>query len=144
MRERQLRRETLLGLPFGTLVNEVDKVLVRAAHLSVEVLGARDAHSASRIRRDYRIVVLVEEHLAAGCARQHTPWRHALDLHHESHVLLLVLAREQRVPHVELVEDASETPHVDGCCVGDSEDDLGGPVESGLDVGVDLFVLVAA
>ena len=40
-------------------------------------------------------------------------------------------------------EDASEGPDVDGHAVSGAEDDLGGAVEAGLDVGVDALVLVA-
>ncbi len=59
-------------------------------------------------------------------------------------MVLFVLAREQRVPHIEFVKDTAEAPHVDGCVVGDAQHDFWGSVESGLNVGVDLFVLEAA
>jgi hypothetical protein len=59
-------------------------------------------------------------------------------------VLFLVFSREKRVPHVELVKDAAETPHIDRSVVGDAEHDLGGAVKARLDVGVNFLVLEAA
>ena len=43
----------------------------------------------------------------------------------------------------ELGQDAAQAPHVDGHAVPGTQDDLRGPVEPWLDVGVDALVLVA-
>ena len=67
-----------------------------------------------------------------------------MDLHHVRKLLSFVLAREKRIPCVELGHDAAEGPHVDGGGVGDTENDLGCPIEATLNVGVDPLVLEAA
>ena len=109
-----------------------------------EVLGAGHAQLALAVGHDDRPVVLVEENLAARGTGQHRARRHAFDLHHESHVIFLVLAREKRLANVEFVEDAAEGPHVDSAGVGDAEDDLGRTIEARLDVRVDLLVFETA
>jgi hypothetical protein len=58
-------------------------------------------------------------------------------------VFLLVFAWEKWVAYVELVQNAAKTPHVDRSVVRDSQDDLWSPVESRLDVSVDLLILEA-
>lgn len=47
-------------------------------------------------------------------------------------------AGEQDFAGVELVEGAAGRPHVDGEVVGDAEDDFGGAVEAGDEVGCDF------
>lgn len=59
-------------------------------------------------------------------------------------MLFLIFAWEERVADVQLIEDATKTPHVDGCVVRDAEHDLRCSVESRLDVGVDLLVFETA
>ena len=55
-------------------------------------------------------------------------------------MVVLAIAWEDWVSDVELGHDATEGPHVDGAVVGDAEHDLGCPVESRLDVGVDTLI----
>jgi hypothetical protein len=69
--------------------------------------------------------------------------RPAQDFHDAGQLLDLVLAREERIASEELRENTAETPHVDGRAVGQSEDDLGTPVEPRLDVREDALVIVA-
>lgn len=59
------------------------------------------------------------------------------DLHDARQLLLLVLSGKDGEAGVELGEDAAQGPHVDRLRVVASEDDLGGSVESTLNVGVD-------
>lgn len=61
-------------------------------------------------------------HATSGYA----PVGHAEHLHDARQLLLLVLAREQRVARVQLGNDAAETPNVDGRVVVHAEDDLCG------------------
>lgn len=58
-------------------------------------------------------------------------------------MLDLVLAGEERIAGVELREDATEGPHINGRAVGQPEDDLGAAIEPRLDVRVDALVAVA-
>ena len=55
----------------------------------------------------------------------------------------LVLAREDRVAHCKLSHNAAEAPHVDARRVRNAQDNLRRSVESGLDVGIDAFILEA-
>lgn len=56
-------------------------------------------------------------------------------------MLLFVLSREERISGVELGKDASQGPHVDGHVVRHAQNDLGGAVEAGLDIGVHFLIL---
>ena len=56
-------------------------------------------------------------------------------------MILLVFSWEEWLADVELVKDASERPHVDGCSVRDAKNDFRCSVEPTLDVCVDLLVL---
>lgn len=59
-------------------------------------------------------------------------------------MLFFIFAWEERIAYVKFIEDAAKGPHVYGCVVRNSEDDLGCTVEPRLDVGVDLLVFEAA
>ena len=102
------------------------------------------SHLALRVGHDDRLVVLIEEDLSARRPGNHGLGWDAFDLHHERHVLFLVLAGEEGVTDVQLVQNAAERPHVDCRAVGNTEDDFWCSVESTLNVGVDLLVLEAA
>lgn len=67
---------------------------------------------------------------------------HQLYIHHK--LLVLTLARKQWVPGPQLPQHAPKRPHIDRRSVPDAQDHLGCPVEPALNVGVELFVLVAA
>lgn len=47
VRKCKLRRESLFRFPFCTLVNEVNKILIGATHLGVEVLGTGYSHATA-------------------------------------------------------------------------------------------------
>lgn len=64
-----------------------------------------------------------------------------MDLHDAGQLLLLVLSRKEGISRVELSKDASQGPHVNGHVVRHAQNDLGGAVETGLNVGVHLFIL---
>lgn len=127
----------------ATYIDEVNEVGVARVNHLAEALVAGRPQLALAIWDDNGSVVVVEEDLAARGPGQNRPRRHAFYLHHQRHVVFLVLAWEQGVPHVELIEDAAETPHVDGGVVGDAEDNFGGAVEARLNVGVDFLVFKA-
>lgn len=59
-------------------------------------------------------------------------------------MILLVLSWKEWITHVELVQNATKTPHVDCAAVGNTKYDLGGSIEARLDVCVYLLVLEAA
>lgn len=58
-------------------------------------------------------------------------------------MLLLVLTREDGETSIKLGQDAPKTPHINGHVVTHPKDNLWGPVESTLDVSIDLFVFKA-
>lgn len=58
-------------------------------------------------------------------------------------MFFFVFAGEQRISDVELVQDASETPHIDRGVVWNTQHDLRCAVESRLDVRVYLLVFKA-
>lgn len=59
-------------------------------------------------------------------------------------MLFFVLTWEKWIPNIELVQDTSETPHVNRRVVRNAEHNFGRTVESRLDVSVYFLVLKAA
>lgn len=91
------------------------------------------------IRLDLRS--LIHEELFRTCSSLYQlSWRHPQQFHEHAHLVLLVLAWEQGASLVEFDEDAAHGPHINGSSVGDSENDLGGPIEPALNIGIDLLV----
>lgn len=83
---------------------------------------------------------LAEKDLLAGTLIDKVSVRHTLDLHDARKLLLFVLSREQRVTRIQLCKNTTKRPHVDCHIVRHSQNDLGRPIESGLDVRVHLLV----
>lgn len=54
---------------------------------------------------------------------------------------MLVLTGENGVASIELREDTTQTPHIDGHTIRHAKNDFRRPIKSALDVGVYLFVL---
>lgn len=75
MRKRHFRCQALLGLPLDTFlqalaknytyVDEVHEIAVRAVHKRLQVFGSGHSDAPSGVRRDDRVVVLIEEDLAS-------------------------------------------------------------------------------
>jgi len=77
----------------------------------------------------------------SGRPAQHASVGHSNHINDELYLLSLVGAREQRETSEELNHDASKTPHIDLLSVWeDSEHNVGGSVESTLNVGVHDFI----
>ncbi|GIX61218.1 dual-specificity tyrosine- -phosphorylation regulated kinase 1b [Babesia caballi] len=70
--------------------------------------------------------------------------RHAEQADHGGHESGVVVAGEQDALHVNLAEDAPQTPEVDLRVVGEAENDLGGAVGAALDVAAEALLDVAA
>ena len=59
-------------------------------------------------------------------------------------MFFLIFTREERISYEELIKDTAIAPHVNRSGIGDTQHDLWGAIETGLDVGVNLFILEAA
>ena len=70
----------------------------------------------------------------------HAVGRHAAQLHDKFKLLLLVVARKYGLTSIKFGQDTPETPNINFFGVFDPENDLWGPVESGLDISIDLFI----
>ena len=117
----------------------------RAAARVLEAGGARFSWGLRTLLLSKNTCHLLEFYLASAQRYWHEVLgRQAQDFHDEAHLLVLVLAAEQRVSQVQFSDDAAEAPNVEFAIVGQAEDDLGGAVVPALDVGVDGFVLEAA
>lgn len=135
--------EPLLWLPFSTLINEINKVFIWAAHLGVKILVTRNTNPATGVWHNYRVVVLIKENFSSSWPCKHRSWWNTFYFHHESHMFFFIFTWEQRVTNVELIEDATETPHINSCIIRYAEDDLGCSIEARLDIGVDLLIFKA-
>ena len=58
------------------------------------------------------------------------------------YLVLLIFSWEQRLPQVEFSNHTPEAPHIDLWSIVGPQDNLGGPIESRLDVGEKLFAYV--
>lgn len=93
---------------------------------------------------DNALEVVIEEFLSPLCWQQYFFGRQSQHLHHEKHLLFLAFTREDGKAREELDHYAPEGPDIDGRGVANPQNDLWSPVESALDVGVELLVLEAA
>lgn len=59
-------------------------------------------------------------------------------------MVFLVLTWKQGVTDIQLVKNATKAPHIDGCSVRYSKNNLWCTIKARLDVGVYLFVFKAA
>lgn len=67
----------------------------------------------------------------------------AKHLHYTGQLFDFILTGEQWITGVKFGENAAEAPHVDWGTVGQTQYDLGTPVEPRLDIGVDALIAVA-
>ena len=111
----------------------------------LQCLGIWESSPSSRVGDNDGIDgVFLEEEVAPGRELNNVVSRYSLNLHHIRELLRLIFAREKWVASVKLCHDTAETPHIDGCGVGNAQYDLWRTIEPGLDIGVDTLVLEAA
>eukprot|EP00955_Chlamydomonas_euryale_P028884 304372-Chlamydomonas_euryale.AAC.1 len=140
MCERLLRRYPLGRIPGDAGGEEVEEAGIGAAQRGRERARARVARLALRIHGEPGGEVGVEEELGAARRREQVAARHVEQLHDALQLVGLVLSGEERVAGVQLREDASKAPHVDGGAVLQPQDDFGRSVEARLDVRVHPLV----
>jgi len=143
--KRHVGRHASFGVPLQTLLHKVQEVGVLVTQEQGERFAAWLPQFASRVLEHDGLVISVVfvlgEELAPPLGDVVDLLRRDVDhLDDAGHLIVLGLAREDGVADVELSHDAAEAPHVDRACVGDAKHDLGGPVEPGLDIGVDPLI----
>ena len=75
-----------------------------------------------------------KDEVLAGGTLDHVWIRISKDLNHTHQKVNFVVSRKEGMPGVELCQDATQTPHVNVCCVWQAHDDLWGAIEATLDV----------
>lgn len=65
MRKSGFWRHSNVQFPFDTFIYEIDEVFVVAVKQRCQVLVTREAHFALAVRYQNRLVVIIEENLAA-------------------------------------------------------------------------------
>lgn len=138
-------RYSLLWVPLEALLDEVLESFALAHQDLVQGLGGRHPQVLLRVFREVGLVrALVEEDVLPPRLRQDLLVREPDHLHDEGQLLLLRFSGKERHSGEQLREYAAEAPHVDCGRVRDPKDDLRGPVEPGLNVGVYPLVCEAA
>ena len=137
-------RHSLYGVPDETLIQKVEEVLVVAPEHVLQLLLVRIPDFPSGIRLQLRNVVAREEDLAARGEAKHCLGRHAVEFHDVGELLHLTFPREQRKASVELGDDGTKAPHIDGCRVRYAENDLWSAVKPRLNVRIDALAHEAA
>lgn len=130
----------LIWFPLKALVDEVNKVylcIICLHHLG-QVLRANMSHFALRIRLLEWSIVIVKEHFATACHHYHRSRRYSFNFHDTLHLLFFIFSSKNWESNEELIENATERPHINRWGVSDSHHDLWRTVESTLNVGVEL------
>jgi len=94
-----------------------------------------------RVHHGSGCAVVVEEESLSGATIDEVLIWGPQDLHDTRQLLLLVFAREDRESCIELGEDATQTPHVDSHVIVHAQDDFRRPIETTLNISIDLLVL---
>jgi len=55
-------------------------------------------------------------------------------------VVFLILTWEEWISNVEFIENTSKAPHINSSTIGNAENNFGSPIESGLDIRINLLV----
>ena len=109
-----IRLEAAIRIPCEAFRDEVDKKLVFRLEDLRERLGAGPTTTTFRVDNGPRRSGRVEKESLARAAIDEILVGNAKDLHDTGELLLLVLARKDRVASVHLGHDAPERPHLRG------------------------------
>ena len=126
-----------------TYINKIYEISIWAIHQSVEVFVSWHPYLATWIGSDHWVVVIIEENFSSWRLYENRSWRNTFNFHHECHVILLIFSWEKWVTNVEFIENTSKAPHINSRTIGNTEDNFGSPIESGLNVCINLLVLKA-
>lgn len=132
--------QALIGVPTHTLCEKVEKrLIVTFQHLRKGLRGWATSTSLGG-DGETRFSNRIKEQLSAGAFLNEVLFRWSKDFHNACELLLLVFTREYRDPSEEFRHNASNTPHINRQAIGHSKYNLGGSVESRLNVRVDLLI----
>lgn len=126
---------------FYAVHDEVEELCVLTGDSFFESTGVGDPENAQLLVFDQirRVVHVEVVGLLATLVNHRFGW-HAAQFHDELELLLLVVAREQRLASVQLRQYAAKTPDVDLLCVLYPQNDFRGAVESRLHISIDLLI----
>lgn len=90
------------------------------------------------------MIVIVKENPTSGRLSDQRSWWDSNYFHDGSHLIVFILASENGHSNKTFKDNATETPHVNRSCVGNTQHNFWCPVKSGLNVGVEPLQLEAA
>lgn len=131
-------------LPLKTLVYEINKICLRiiCLHHVLELFAFYLSNFSFRIRSDYGPIVIIKKYFPATCTHQHRPRWYSFYFHDALHLLFLVLTSKDGETYIKFIENTTKRPHINCGRILNAKHYLWCAIESGLDVGVKLLILV--
>ena len=89
------------------------------------------------------MIVIIKEDLSSTRSSQYRSGWNTFNFHDQSHVIFLILSREEGVTYIKLIENTTKAPHIDCCGVRNTKHDLRSSIKPRLDVSIYLLVFEA-
>ena len=144
--ESILWRHSFLRFPLHAFIEEVNKVIliVFALHHLCQVLWVNVAQLSLRVGcLDWPIIIIKEDFPSRGDYDHRSRWN-SFHFHDALHLFFLIFACKDRESNKEFVKNAPKRPHVNCRCVSNTHHDLGCSIETTLNIGVELLVLICS
>lgn len=127
---------SLVRIPAETSSDEVEEGFVIAFESLTKRLARWLPSSSLGGDKGAGLVERIEKELFAGRLFDKMLFGRTENLHNARKLFLLIFTREYGIPGVELCEDTTQTPHVNGKPVAHAEDDFWGSIEPRLDISI--------
>lgn len=141
MLQRCLRFHPSLRIPYKAPRNEVNKVIVLAPQNLGKRFCAWSSTTTLRVHHGSGCAIVIEEESLSGATIDEVLIWGPQNLHDTRQLLLLIFTRKDRESRIELGEDATQTPHVNSHVIVHAQDNFRRPIETALDISIDLLML---
>lgn len=143
MQQSLRRSHSFFWLPYKAFVNKINKIGILASIENVfNFFGSRSSYETFLIRFNFRFKINEKFFTSATFLYKLLGWNIQY-LHKHCNLLIFIFAWENRNSLIKLYNYTSQWPHIDCASVGNSQNDLGCPIITALDISIHLLLLIA-
>lgn len=143
MHQSFVRSNSFGWIPFKTFLNKISERFISTSNNIVKFYWTNFS-LFSFFLRNFTFKIIIKEFSSPFCNLQHLSWWFSQYFHKEHNLLVFTFSWENRESSKKLNKNTSKTPHVNCRSIFDPENHFRCPIESTLNISINLFPLKAA
>ena len=142
--ESLLRSQSFINLPLKALIYEVNKQIIIAFHHQLQLFRVGLTHSSFWICILKRSVIVIKKYFSSCGLDNHRSWWNSFYFHYALNLFFFIFTRKYRKTNIQLVQNASQRPHINCWSISYSHHDFWRSIKPTLNICVKLIRLIGS